>query len=276
MKRISIAIVLVLLASWVLQTRVQALPPDRLTSYRFLPRHSRLHQSGGFAGWEVEGAILGTFDFLEGYESLGPMLPAFRHYAEFQDVDAVWLHPAAFPGIDLDATLNLSGLDGKPLPLGAPFDAFRFTGVEGQGEPMDLFVMRAGPWLYMRGHNEPGPHTADYFNYEIRALARQTPFADLDEDDTVGASDVAMWSTSFGDSASGDVNDDGATSGLDFLSLQTQFGETVPELAGWDAAIAAASGATAATVPEPGTLLLAGLLLTMLGLLSRQGRVHSI
>jgi len=260
MKHTIAALVLALLVSLLVEApRAQAQAPERLTSYRFLPHHSSLHQSGGITGWEVGGAIVGKFDFVEGVRTVSPPggLPGLDPFAEFANVDAVWLHPAAFPGIDLDATLNLSGLDGEPLPLGAPFDAYRFTGVEGQHEPMKLFAIKLGRWLYMRGHNEPGPHTADFLNYEIRALARQTPFADLDHDDTVGGSDVAMWSSGFGNSASGDVNKDGNTNGIDFLSVQTQYGESVPDLAGWDAAIAAASSGSVGVVPEPSTLLLA-------------------
>ena len=39
--------------------RLAAQPPDRLTKYRFLPRHSILHVQGGFAGFEACGVYDG-------------------------------------------------------------------------------------------------------------------------------------------------------------------------------------------------------------------------
>ncbi|MEQ8211707.1 MAG: hypothetical protein RH917_18030 [Lacipirellulaceae bacterium] len=271
MKRFSWVVVLAVLvsSSLVSAPRAEAQPPDRLTSYRFLPRHSTLRQTGGFAGWEIEAPIYGTFDFIEGWRDLGPWLPAFEPYAEFANVDALWLHPAAFPGIDLDATLNLSGLDGTPLPVGAPFDVYKFEGVEGQGQPMSLFAAKIGRWLYMRGENEPGPGTADFFEYDIRALARIRPFADLDGNDLVNGADITMWRDHFGQDTVGDLDEDGSTAGSDFLALQRQQGEAVPDMAVLDATLAAASASITA-VPEPGTLVIAGVLLILTGSYARR------
>lgn len=273
MKRFSYAVVLALVASLFFAStpRAEAQPPDRLTSYRFLLRHSTLHVSGGFAGWEYEAPIYGTFDFLEGYESGVDHdgMPTLLPFAAFDDVRAWWLHPAAFPGLGLDQTLNLSGLDGELLPVGAPFDVYEFEGLEGQGQPMHLFAAKIGRWLYMRGANEPGPGTADFFNYRIRALARVRPFADLDGNDLVNGADITMWRDHFGQDTMGDVDENGSTSGSDFLALQRQQGEAVPDMAVLDAALVSVSSSITA-VPEPSSLALAGALLILGGVAARR------
>lgn len=267
MKRFSSVVVLLLAAStfFAFTPRAEAQPPDRLTSYRFLLRHSTFKQTGGFAGWEIEAPIFGTFNFIEGFDTdVDPNgTPTLEPFAAFDEVRAWWLHPAAFPGIGLDQTLNLSGLDGEPLPVGAPFDVYEFEGVEGQGEPMHLFAAKIGRWLYLRGENAPGPHTADFFNYEIRALARVRPFADLDNNDLVDGADIIMWRDHFGEDAVGDVDENGNTGGSDFLALQRQQGEAVPDIAALDTTLAAVSDSITA-VPEPTAFCLLGLVLSSL------------
>ena len=231
-----------------------AQPPDRLTEYRFLSRHSTLDVEGGFAGFDIEANIFGTFGFVEGFRF---EFPTLEPYAAFIDVRAKAINPTDFGpySFDLDQSLNLTGLKGKPLPVAAPFDVFKFRGEDGQGAPMDLTVIKLGRWLYMHGANDPG--CCDFFNYEIEAIARRTPYADFTEDDRVDAADAAAWISAYGTSAGGDANGDADSDGDDFLNWQRQLGETMPSLETF-AALAAlgAESASLSSVPEPSALFL--------------------
>jgi hypothetical protein len=50
-------------------TPVVAQPPDVLREYQFVTRHSTLTVQGGFAGFNFELPIYGTFDFVTGFHS---------------------------------------------------------------------------------------------------------------------------------------------------------------------------------------------------------------
>ena len=155
--------------------------------------------------------------------------------------------------IDVDQILNLEGLQGKALPVAAPFDVYQFKGQTSDGSSVNLFASTIGPWMYLRGSTQPPPGSADYFAYQLRALARKGPFADTNSDGVVDASDYAVLRKS----------NLATTSGL--ADLRQQFGETVPDLSAMDAAISAASGSgvSGSSVPEPaclGLAIFAGLL----------------
>lgn len=227
--------------------RAAAQPPDRLDHYRFIPRKSVLEVTGGFAGIEFFGNIHGSFDFLTGFRhgSDGP-IPTLEPYAAFANVDAVAISPVDFGpySFDIEASLNLSGLDGKPLPAGPLFDLYRFEGREPQGGAVLLHALRIGGWLLFGGGSEAPPNTADLFEYQIRAITRQTPFADFNADDRVDNADLDVWESDFRAAR---------LAGVDLLAAQRQQGEVMPsfdELANAVAGGAAAVGA----VPEPGCL----------------------
>lgn len=234
--------------------------------YRFLPRLSVLNQSGGIGGFDVDFRVRGKFDFtLE----LGPtdVWPP-QYVAKFSDVDAWASHPILAFVLPLDQTLNLSGLIGHQLPVAAPFDVYQFDGKTQDGSSVKLYAAEIGPWLHLRGTTTPPPGSADFFEYELRAVARRTPFADFTQDDAIDNADLAKWSSRFGLKATsldaldqGDANEDGIADGADFLEWQRQAGEIAPALANLDAmvdaALATAAGngtATLAAVPEPGSL----------------------
>ena len=269
-----------------------AQPPDILRKYRFLPGHSTLHVSGGFPGWDFESPVVGKYGFATGFEhdfdSAG--FPVLDPYASFVDVDAYWIHPlilapSPLDRIDLDQTLNLSGLEGHPVPLPAvivpPFgniELFAFHGEDGQGAPFRLHVLRAGRWMFMKGANDPP--CCDFFNYRIRALARQIPFADFNDDNTVSAADLGLLQASFGTSsaslATGDADGDGLVGGGDFFAWQRSYGETAPTM-DFDALLdslvvtAATSSSAARAVPEPGTVSMTILLLCACCTAKRRG-----
>ena len=235
-----------------------AQPPDLLKTYRFLPRMSTLHQTGGFAGFDIEFPVLGTFDFVTGYSSAGFPLPTLERYASFTNVDAWAPHPVLDYVLLIDQTLNLSELEGAPVysdPEG--LEVFRFRGREEQGEPFALDVATVGRWLFLRGSNDP--QCCDLFQYDIQAVAHQVPYADRDADGRVDATDLGMWSAGY---RAGHTGYDGR----EFLDWQRAFGEEPPTVAEFDTLLTtalAANGTSLFAVPEPNT----GALLLVLALL---------
>ncbi len=234
--------------------------------YRFLPRLSVLNESGGIGGFNVDFRVMGKFDFTV---ELGPtdVWPP-QNVAKFSNVDAWASHPILAYVLPLDQTLNLSGLTGWQLPVAAPFDVYQFDGTTQDGSSVKLIAAEIGPWLHLRGETTPPPGSADYFEYELKAVARRRPFADFTQDDAVNNADLAKWSSRFGLKATtldgldqGDANGDGVADGADFLEWQRQAGEIAPALASLDAmvdaalaTVAAAETPSIAAVPEPTTL----------------------
>lgn len=232
--------------------------------YRFLPRFSTLSQSGGFAGVDVDWRVFGEFDFYNPFRL--PNVDAA--FATFKNVEAWASHPILAIVLDLDDTLNLSGLRGQPVSMGPHLDVFKFQGKTSDGSSVVLHAAQLGRWYYLRGGTEPPPGSADFFEYQIRALARQTPTADFDRNDIVDSADFAKWMLRFGlnpaagaSATLGDADGDRDVDGGDFLAWQAQAGEAPPSLESFDAQVnaAIASVSAAAVVPEPG----AGLLMAM-------------
>ena len=230
--------------------------PDRLESYTFLPNFSLLRQTGGFAGTLAESPIWGGFDLLTGEISdEGP-------FASFEKVDAYWRHPlvmAPIDRIDLDQTLNLSGLKGVPVSVPEPFAGYYFTGEDGQGAPIHLGVVVLGPWLYMEGGTVGFP-CCDYFNYEVHALTHRDGFADFDLSSTVDAEDLEQWRWAVGLNAAGDANADQDSDISDLMVWQRQVGVQPPGV-DFSAVLApflsgAAAGSSSLTVPEPSAFVL--------------------
>jgi hypothetical protein len=73
--------------------------------------------------------------------------------------------------------------------------------------------------------------------------------ADFNRDGVVDGDDLAVWHDAYGVNNYGDANSDGVSDGADLLVWQRQLGFGLPV-------------AMAAAVPEPSTLLLAGLSLS--------------
>lgn len=247
-------------ASWMQSAAAQTVSTDR---YQFLPKLSVLNQTGGFAGVDVDFRVMGRFDF---NVETGPTdVWPIEYVANFTNVNAWASHPILAYVMPLDQTLNLSELTGRQLPVAAPFDVYRFDGKTDDGSTVELYAAQIGPWLHLRGTTEAPQGSADYFEYELKAVARRLPFADFDGSDAVDAGDLAKWSSRFGlksttlDGLSeGDVNGDGVADGADFLQWQRQVGEVAPTLASLDAMVdaALATATTASTasvvgVPEP-------------------------
>jgi len=264
MRRVSFACgVFVLAAVGLCTTAIRAQdPPEFLEHYRLLPRLSVLHEMGGIAGISRRYRLLGKYDFRHG---LGWTAPASFDNAEIWG-SAISDGPAAAYVIDVDQLLNLEGLKGEALPVGAPFDVYRFRGESRDGSSVQLFASVIGPWMYVRGGTWPPPNGADYFQYDVRMVARSRPFADFNGDGVVDAADYTLLRNSGDMSGTGSAASDDITAGAGYEEWKAQFGETVPDFAEVDAIVSAAAAGfgAAAAAPEPaslGLVLASGLLL---------------
>ena len=239
--------------------------PDILRNYRFIPSRSTLEVTGGFAGIHQTFHAFGRFGLVTGYEegfsclAIGcPPPPTHIPFAEFVDVEA-WLIPDGplTYVLDLDDTLNLSGLDGT---FTTP-NLLRFRGLDGQGAPIQLRAAIAGRLLHLTGTNDPP--CCDFFNFKFDAYAHLVPFADFNFDGAVNLADYTTWRDHL-DMASGatleqgDADGDGDVDQADYLVWKQDFG-AVSDMA----ALADAGNLTSAAVPEPATisLLASGVLL---------------
>ena len=239
--------------------------------YRFLPKLSVLNQSGGFGGFDVDHRVMGTFDF---EIEIGPTdVSPTEYVAKFSDVNAWASHPILAYVLPLNQTLNLEGLVGRKVPVAAPIEIYRFDGKTGNGSSVELYAAQIGPWLHLKATTTPPPNVADFFTYELKAVARRTPFADFDGSSSVDSADLAKWASRFGLKISagdtlgqGDANGDGVTDGADFLAWQRQAGDVAPTAESLDALVTAAlatanaaSQSSITTVPEPTTFGLLGI-----------------
>jgi hypothetical protein len=234
---------------------------------------------GGFWPLMIQGDGEGDSDFgiVVGWEQVSPVTPAYRRFARFVDVDAdlfnLSLSPLPQLHHDLDATLNLTGLEGTVAP-----GSLNFTGVEDQGWPMKVTVVQRGPLITLTGRNQEP--CCDFFHYDLRAVARGPLHADFNGDGAVNEIDLGTLKENIGKTGDdflnpaadysdpelaalgyaaehGDANVDNVIDGADFLILQVEFGAAGPgPLLDFPAA--------AAIIPEPasgGAAMFAGVVL---------------
>jgi hypothetical protein len=230
--------------------------PVFLTHYHIVPRLSTLHQTGGFGGFDWRYRLRGHYDLIRG---LGWNLDSsdrlgWNPGAKFANAE-IWGslisdHPHPAVVLDVDQVLNLEGLRGEQLPVGAPFDVYQFKGKTEDGSAVNLLAAVIGPWMYLRGGTEPPVGSADFFQYHIRAAARPRPFADFNDDGRVDAADYVLL-RKLGSSAGADA----AT----FADWRQQVGEQAPDLGGFDSMLNSAMGSLGppTTVPEPAVVGLA-------------------
>jgi hypothetical protein len=219
------------------------LDEGKVDSYRFLPRVSVMHQTGGIAGVDQRFHVRGTFDFRIAPSPLAVFPPLYNAF--FESVDAWGSHPMLAFVLDVEETFNLEELvGGQRLDRPRRPNLFHFEGEREDGSTVDLHVLKLGPWLYMRGDTDPPPGSADFFEHSIRALARKTPAGDFNGDGEVDRADLAEWAKRPGRTGDG------------FLEWQRGLGEP-PSFDELDAELNAALAASVSAVPEPSTGLLA-------------------
>jgi hypothetical protein len=228
-------------------------------TYRFLPRVSVLHQTGGIAGVDQRFRVRGTFDFRIEQSPLAVFPPLFNAF--FENVDAWASHPVLDYVLDVEETFNLEDLvGGQRLDRPRRPNLFHFEGEIEDGSSVDLHVLTLGPWLYMRGGTTPPEGSADFFEYDIRAIARRAPSGDFHGDGEVTAADLAEWAKRPDRTGNG------------FLDWQRNLGDA-PSVDELDAELNAALSAAVSAVPEPGA---AGLLIVAacaLGSIARRRRL---
>jgi hypothetical protein len=248
--------------------------PDILRSYRFIPSRSTLVVNGSSTGsFEETFHASGTFGIVTGFRdgfsctAIGcPPSPTHVPYAQFVNVES-WLIPDSplTYVLDLDETLNLSGLEGTFGNVGP--NRLYFKGDDGKGRPFHLEATIRGPLVRLVGESGPGCCNVDHYLFD--ALAYLWPHPDFNLDGTVDAADYVVWRKSL-DQALADLDapggDNGAAALGDFGLWRANFGTVTDFNAFADAAMGSDAATGPGAVPEPATVgqfLLAILMLTM-------------
>jgi hypothetical protein len=263
MKRLFFSCLVGMLAIGGFDRLAEAEHPEFLRHYHIVPRLSTLGITGGLAGVHERYRLIGEYDLHTGFhhEPIG-----IHHdttggsFASFENAE-VWGsiisdHPTIAIVLDVDERLNLEGLKGEQLPVAAPFDVYKFTGQTRDGSDLTLFASLIGHWMYVRGQSSPPEGGSDYFDYQLRMVARSRPFADHNDDGVVNAADYALTRDRMANSLLGSELSD----------WRSQFGELRPDFSEADAFMSAALGssATAMPVPEPGSIALVVVCATLL------------
>lgn len=256
-----------------------AQPPDRLDHYRLLPSHSELVQSGGFAGIETRYRLRGEYDFLQQWTGGTPTEP-LELVPSFDNVDIRAPLGELLPAfIDVGFLFNMELLKGELIPQPfafTPFEVFRFEGIANDSPAaspleqslVELYAVTYGPWMYLRGETTPRPWAADYFEYDLRALARSGEWSDYNEDGVVDASDY----TTIRDTASKIAAPSEQWLVEASAKWRADYGDHAPDLSLFDQAIelALSQQGGAAAIPEPAGLMLLVIATLTPGLRSRR------
>ena len=180
--------------------------PDILRNYRFITSRSTVEVSGGLPVFSYDLNIAGKFGLATGYNGLETPTPpptatppTLSGHAEFVNVKGVLFNPRSaspLPGLDLDTTLNLTGLKGT---FKVPSD-IHFTGDDGQGIPMQLEAIMRGPLLHLTGATLPVPTCAScgINMYKIDAFATLGPYADFNLDGVIDNKDLRVLMSNIG------------------------------------------------------------------------------
>ncbi len=231
-----------------LASQAWAVPPIILHEFTFDTETSRLGVTGGFAGIDDLYGLDGTFGIAIGYDQIfdPPGQISLVPFVSFAAVDAVLTGPPGLlggpgwlGGADLDGLLNLTGLDGT-FVHGPDHKGLLFTGVDGQGQPMNVRVSVQHHQLRLVGENAAG--CCDMFNYQLDAFADIPYMGDIDKDGHVGITDLNVVLSDFGNTVTpmmgGDVDWDGY---IGLTDLNAVLGD-------WNAGSTDSAGVV---VPEP-------------------------
>ena len=164
--------------------------PSTINHYQFLPRASVLVETRGDATAGIVFHVRGDFEFKIEQSPLAIFPPVF--FAKFIDPEVTAFHPVIDRVIDVDKLLNFEGLTGgQKLTYPRRPNVFTFRGDGSNGSKVELHAILDGPWFYLRGGTIPPAEQLEPMKYHIRAIARRTPVADVNDDGVVDRSDLA-------------------------------------------------------------------------------------
>lgn len=201
----------------------------------------------------LDGAVVDVLLENDGLLSLGSS-PGQTTGLDFQQTaNGTWDLEIGGLGLNDFDRMNLSGaasLDGE-------LDLSLIMGyVPSLGDTLNILSATGGVAGAFASIMQPGAMPADLMfdvNYlgsivQLEVVEIPSFTADFDNDGDVDGDDLAQWQNDYGNPGS-DANGDGTSNGTDFLAWQVQNGSGVP----------AAMAFSTAAVPEPSSLLLAGL-----------------
>ena len=249
--------------------RAQSFGPG-VDHFKIVSKQSVLHRTGGFAGVNERLRLSGKFDLQILPPAVYPPLVALGNAEVWGSLISDLPHPAIVE--DVDELLSLEELHGRQLPTMGPYNTYEFWGKLDDGSSIKLAAAKFGAWIYVRGATTPPPGGADFFEYQLRMVARSQPFADLNEDGVVDAADYTLLCDS---PTGGAASADSIAAGANFDLWKQQFGESMPDFSAIDAMLDGATGGAAlavSAVPEPsaiGLVLLGG----ATGLVARRRKV---
>lgn len=221
----------------------------KVSTFKVVPKLSVLERSGGIAGVSEQLRLSGSFDLQILPPAIYPPYVAFDNAEIWGSLISDLPHPAVVE--DVDDLLNLENLNGRMLAPQGELIRYQFEGKLDDGSSIKLGAAKIGAWLYVRGFTTPPPGSADFFEYQLRMVARSGPFADLNDDGVVDAADYTLLRDGQGGDGTAAI-ESGAKATFD--DWRAQYGERLPNFEEIDALVfglASGFAASAAAVPEP-------------------------
>jgi hypothetical protein len=227
----------------------------KVGNFKVIPKLSVLERTGGIAGVSEQLRLSGSFDLQILPPAIYPPYVAFGNAEVWGALVSDLPHPAVVE--DVDELLNLDELHGRMLVPKGDLVRYQLKGKLDDGSSIELGAAKIGSWMYVRGFTTPPPGSADFFEYQLRMVARSGPFADVNDDGVVDAADYTLLRDGSGNEGAAAI--ESGTVGVTLADWRAQYGETVPDFDAIDALMfepASGFAANTAAVPEPSSAVL--------------------